>query len=393
MDKIHSLNINHLSKEMKLIIALLKETDKELISQSEKLTEGIDWNHFLDLSFHHRVFPIMKTKLKFVDTGANVPSFVLDVLDKEHKKNTFQMLFLTSEMEKISKVFTANHLRLLFLKGPVVAQALYGNVSLRTSHDIDLLVDIHDYSRAKDQMIQMGFAEKDYIKSVLNDWKWRHHHSVFHHQKSGIKVEIHWRLHPGPGSEPDFNELWNRRSQSTLTKQPIYLLGNEDLFYFLTAHGARHGWSRLRWLYDIHQLTKQEVNWSKTRTLLKKYHSAQIGGQALVLSKVIFGSNITAHEQRKLMNNRSMKLARHAIYYLENMINLHDETLPQDVAKYHKRHLFSLMSLHQKTLFTLSFLYPYPEDAELLPLPKQLHLLYFPFRPFLWAWRKTRALP
>ena len=42
----------------------------------------------------------------------------------------------------------------------------------------------------------------------------------------------------------------------------------------------------------------------------------------------------------------------------------------------------------------MSFLYPYPEDAEILPLPKYLQFLYFPLRPFLWAWRKTmkRAL-
>ena len=57
---------------------------------------------------------------------------------------------------------------------------------------------------------------------------------------------------------------------------------------------------------------------------------------------------------------------------------------------YHKRHLFSLMSNQQKFLFIMSFLYPYPEDAEILPLPKYLHFLYFPLRPFLWAWRKSK---
>ena len=52
------------------------------------------------------------------------------------------------------------------------------------------------------------------------------------------------------------------------------------------------------------------------------------------------------------------------------MVNLHTDPVPEDVAKYHKRHLFSLMSNQQKIFFILSFLYPFPTDAETLPLPK-----------------------
>lgn len=43
----------------------------------------------------------------------------------------------------------------------------------------------------------------------------------------------------------------------------------------------------------------------------------------------------------------------------------------------------------------MSYLYPYPIDAKILQLPKTLHFLYFPLRPLLCFWRKTRkhALP
>ena len=103
----------------------------------------------------------------------------------------------------------------------------------------------------------------DYIVKVLNDWKWRHHHITYFHPQKKIKLEVHWRLNPGPGKEPCFNELWERKRISSLTSFPVYFLGREDLFLFLVSHGARHGWSRLRWLVDIHQLVKQELDWSK----------------------------------------------------------------------------------------------------------------------------------
>ena len=73
----------------------------------------------------------------------------------------------------------------------------------------------------------------EYIQTVLNDWKWRHHHITFFHPEKKIKLEIHWRLNPGPGKEMKFVELWRRKRKSTLVSNPVYVLGKEDLFIFL----------------------------------------------------------------------------------------------------------------------------------------------------------------
>ena len=203
-------------------------------------------------------------------------------------------------------------------------------------------------------------------------------------------MEVHWRLNPGPAKEPHFDELWDRKRKSSLTNYPIYFLGREDLFLFLVSHGARHGWSRLRWLIDIHQIVKQKLDWKKLIKLLKKYHYLHVGGQALILSSQLLKTPLVEEMKPLLSGNTSRRLAQEAIFYLENMVNLHTDPVPESVAKYHKRHLFSLMSYQQKLFFIMSFLYPYPEDAKALPLPKYLHFLYFPLRPVLWAWRKTR---
>lgn len=96
-----------------------------------------------------------------------------------------------------------------------------------------------------------------------------------------IKLEIHWRLNPGPGLEPTFNELWARRRISSITSFPVHYLGREDLFLFLVSHGARHGWSRLRWLIDIDKLVKQRIDWIKLARLLTKYQFNYVGGRHL----------------------------------------------------------------------------------------------------------------
>jgi hypothetical protein len=74
------------------------------------------------------------------------------------------------------------------------------------------------------------------------------------------------------------------------------------------------------------------------------------------------------------------------------MVNLHTDPIPEEVQRYHKRYLFSLLTNGQKLQFIASLLFPYPEDAATLPLPKSLHGFYFVLRPFLWLWRKYRKI-
>lgn len=385
-----NLNLANVPKELRLILELLKKDNREFIeANSLELVVGIDWDLFIKQAIHHRVYPVLHTKCKEISEHL-IPPNVIQKLSLEYKRNTFNMLQLSAEMERVSKIFTENHIRLLFLKGPVIAHDLYGDISLRTSSDLDFLIPINELEKAEEIIENLGYEKDDYFTSVLNDWKWRHHHVTYFHPQKRMKLEIHWKLNPGLGFEPSFEELWSRKRKSNLTTNPVYLLGKEDLFCFLTSHGARHGWSRLRWLLDIHQMTGQDIDWGKTNMLLKVYHSHRVGAQALVLSTKLLHSKISDTMEPILDNKHSFRLAQDAIFYFERMVNLHTDPVPEDISKYHARHLVSLMSSRQKVLFILSCLHPLPEDAETLPLPKLLHFLYFPLRPFIWALRKKK---
>lgn len=391
MEKNLDLDLADFPKELELLLTLMKSKreNNNLPTVYKESLAAINWSIFLNFVMHHRVFPTIHKVLK--QNGSElIPYNIIQTLNSEYQKNTFRMLYLAGETELIAKLFAGNDINTLFLKGPVLSLRLYGDISLRTSADLDVLIPINQLVKAEQILISQGYVKDDYIVTVLNDWKWRHHHLSFFHPIKRVKVELHWRLHPGPSIEPNFNELWRNRIAINLTKQEVNMLGNEDLFLFLVSHGARHGWSRLRWLEDIAQLAKQNINWEKTNNILKKYECSQIGGQALILSSQLLGTLISKEMKPLMKGTRPSKLAEEALFYIMNIINLHKEPVPKAVAIYHRHHMFSLMSSKQKLLFILSFLYPYPEDAEILPLPKKLHILYFPLRPFLWIWRKTR---
>jgi len=381
-------DIEALPKEMKLMLLMLSsEHPEELEEKHRDLLEQTDWNLFIELARHHRVFPTLNKKLQDMESTI-IPTFVISLFKRDYSRNTFLMLALSGEIEQLAKQMGRMGIRTLFLKGPVIAADLYGDVSLRTSSDLDILIPIEKLDEAEQLLISHGYEKDDYIVSVLNDWRWRHHHTSFKHPKTGVKVELHWRLNPGPAREPSFDELWERRQQSSLINHPVYYLGREDLFMFLVTHGARHGWSRLRWILDIKQLVKQSMNWSVLEQLMEKYHYTHLAGQALLLIHKLLAESLRQEMKSMTDRRQAQKLANGTLFYLERMVNLHSIPLPEDVENYHKRYAIQMLSLRHKWLYLLSLMHPFPEDIDTLPLPKPLHILYFPLRPFLWAWRK-----
>ncbi|WP_260284795.1 nucleotidyltransferase domain-containing protein [Peribacillus aracenensis] len=373
------LDLSSLPKELRLLLEIMKTDEHNIIGSVKKeLYVDIDWEVFLQLARHHRVYPLVYSKLK--NTHDNqIPPHVIQTLYKEYKKNTFQMLHLSGEMEQVSEIFNKNSIRILFLKGPIIAQELYGDISLRTSKDIDILISMTDIKKAEKILLNCGY-EKEESPNILNEWKWRTHHISYYHSQKQIQIEIHWRLNPFPSKEPSFEKLWERKRTSNLTTYPVYLLGEEDLFLYLITHGARHGWFRLRWLIDIDQMVLKGLREKQIISSLKKYKYHRIVGQALILTSQLLNTPVNSELKKLTIDNYSEKLAQKSILFISEKSQF----------EYPKDYMDLLKTNWQKFISLIMRIYPRYIDANTLKLPLPLHFLYFPLRPFLWVWRKTR---
>lgn len=163
------LDLTFLSKELKLLIQLVKS--KNELKDIDQL-QNIDWRLFLDLVHHHRCQPIIYLKLKDMPQTI-VPLEVIQALQQTYTKNTFKMLQLSGEMEQISKLFAENEIKTLFLKGPALARHLYGDISLRTSKDLDVLVQETDLDKVDALLLASGYV-KEGAPFLLNGTKERH---------------------------------------------------------------------------------------------------------------------------------------------------------------------------------------------------------------------------
>jgi hypothetical protein len=371
------------------MIELLRDRRPPAVCPEQQPSDGFDWRRFAALADHHRVQPLVVRRLKH-EWKPDIPQDVLDQMEAQCRRNTIRMLHLSGETGRIAGLFRSRDIRMLVLKGPTLSLDLYGDLSIRPSGDLDLLVPMADIEEAGRLLQRHGYVKDDYIRTVLGDWRWRHHHYAFIHPETGSKVELHWRMHPWPARQPSFDALWERRRTMMIGGRPVDLPGLEDLFLFLAQHGARHGWSRLRWLLDIDRMARLPLRWDWITTEMRRLHCTHIGGQALQLASGLLGTPIPAGAEQAANHPRSRWLVVEALFYIGRVINLHSPPLPADVARYHSRHLLNLMTARQRLLFRLSWLHPYHADAEALPLPKALHFLYYPLRPVIWMWRKMR---
>lgn len=384
------LDLSSFSKELNFMLLLLR-TDRQLTTEEAiEQSRDIDWKQFLAFVRYHHVYPTINQMLVRLDKEKSwVPSFVRMKLQSYFASNTFEMLHLRGELERVNSALVNQGIRSLMLKGPVLADHLYGDVSGRTSKDLDILVPKDDVERTEKLLIDLGYQLSEGAPELLNNTERKTHHLSYFHYDKGVEVELHWRLNPDTVKEPSFEELWRNRQSSSLN-QEIYTLGDEDLYVYLVLHGARHAWSCLRWVLDMDRVLTKELNWHKLTEMFRAYKVIHLGGQAAVLTSHLFGTRLPKAAKQMTLNSRSYQLAQQTLPFIREQIILYPKPERKDIAIYFNKYLLSTMTMRQKRLYVLNKLYPSSWDALLLPLPKALHFLYFPLRPFLWFWRQVK---
>lgn len=386
----NTLDLTCLPKEVLLILEVSKEKEDALKRGClEQISKELDWQLFLKYAIHHRVYPTVYQQLKYFKDQLNVPAFVMQTLERLYKENTFKMLQLSAEMNEIGKLFADEEIDTIFLKGPAVAKELFGDISLRTSKDLDILIPIEQLEKAQFSLKELGYEQITHIDSLFNEWQWRFKDISFYHKEKQIHIELHWRLNDWPEKESSFKELWSRKRICSIGLNNCYILSEEDLFHYLVVHGARHGWFRLRWLMDIKQFLKKPMDWNILYHQFRNCKNIMLCGQALILASEFYELDMI-DEMKPFLIKRSSKIANFALLYIGIMEDLNAVTSSKEIYQFYKKYTSSIRSLSQRGLWKLSKLHPTPEDAQVLPLPKFFHFLYFPLRPFLWLSRQQK---
>jgi hypothetical protein len=254
------------------------------------LQTGLDWGRFLELAHFHRLYPLIYPAVRKLN-DSRIPPEVLQKLRQDCHVNQLRQLRLAGELTRLAGLIAAEGLTLISLKGPFFAQQLFGDMGLRASRDLDLLVKEEEFDRVEELLFGDGYQLVEHPEAVdLKHMDKRIHHHAYRHPQKGILVELHYRF---SFFELDLNcgELIRRARKCEFNRSALYTLSPEDEILFLVMHGARHAWMRLRWLSDIVEILEQPgyCNWETLVGRARTYRVEYLLGQAVCLVERFYG--------------------------------------------------------------------------------------------------------
>lgn len=203
----------------------------------------------------NRVWPIVFHNMKRLQLEKTE---IFDKVSVRANQCAITNMKLTSSLTAIFHRFEEEHIDALAMKGPVLAQLIYGNVAMRASKDLDILARKDQLYQVIDVLENMGFhmlhgattpKRRDFYLNVAK---------VYHFGMSNgeVEVEIHWQL--GNFEKVDFDELYDLRDTYSICGTTVYVPNRSMNLYCLVSHGVKHGFLRTRWLMDIYELLKRE---------------------------------------------------------------------------------------------------------------------------------------
>jgi hypothetical protein len=207
----------------------------------------------------------------------------------------------------------------------------------------------------------------------------------------GLNLELHWRLidNPvllgslGPGSPTQ---------EVAVLDGALKTLGDQELFTYLSVHGASHCWFRLKWLADLNAwlASKSDEEIAGFHNFARRLGVDACTGQALLLRDRLFGRAPPAALAAEL---GSAKLRLLVAVALDAMIGKDAETElyqrpfgpfrtlpPQFLRGRGAGFFFAQCKLLVENL----------DDQLMYPLPRALHFLYPVLRLPLWLLRVVR---
>ena len=387
------------SREFLLVCAccVWRPSEAHRASIRSRAKEIADWEHVLAIAGRHRVLGLVHHALCSAEVA--LPQAVRNTFAACAQAIARLNLQMAAEILRLQKIFDDAGIRAISVKGVGLGQLAYGTPAVKDSRDIDLLVEEGRATDALTLMESNGYklsAPAADLNEALRRAFVRHCIQLgLEHGRTDVQVELHWRL-VSNRHLLDGVDVHGPTQEILLAEgRSIRTLARDDLFAYLCAHGAKHGWSRLKWLVDLSVLIADasEADIERLYRHAARRGAGYCAAQALTLCRDLLGLPLPAALEAEFGRSRRVArlvaIARHAMTGADPAIELEDRPSAKIGV------VLSSFLLGSGMRFLLSELRAAGvsgSDIVLLRLPEWLDFLYLPLRPLLFLWRRWRYL-
>ena len=253
-----------------LLIAPIKSFDREgfnnhlknlSVNERKKLISGICSNKFS--SIYLKYIHSEKIDDLFKEDG-------LLILKNHADRFQIQNLEIIKEVLHIDKIFKANKLNPVYLKG-VALMNEYDDISLRPSNDIDILFNEEELFNAFEILKKNGYKEFSSIRlseSELKDYSKENHHLPELCRDTKIMIELHHRVTSYQDFEncPVSQKILNEKISFDFYGIKIFKPHINDIIIHLILHYSLQNFfnNTLRIFFDIYQIDKKyNIDWEE----------------------------------------------------------------------------------------------------------------------------------
>ena len=218
-------------------------------------------------------------------------------------------LAAAAESARLDRAFEDAGIPRLFVKGLTLGMLAYGTILVKSGWDIDLLVPANRAIPAAQLMERLGYellipagaATPDRLRA----WYGRSKETVWRHPR-GTHVELHTSLADNPMLVPEIGSDSSIQEVEIASGIALPTLARDELFAYLTVHGASSAWFRLKWLADLSAL----LAGSDAAEIERLYRRAQelgagrAAGLALLLCAEMFDTPLSPWLAAQLRGDR-----------------------------------------------------------------------------------------
>jgi hypothetical protein len=275
-------------KELVVLLSRTPLNEAERVRAISLISTSLNWGRFFEFAQIAQVEPVTMSNLLTMHDGV-VPEAIRRDAEARRREVRAIALSRTLAMNELVSRFENEEIPVIVIKGPALGVTGYGDPTLRSFADIDLLIKREDLVRSRNLLLAAGYL-RDYTPEAEAGLIENDHALEFSGHPT--KVELHAALlsrylrvqfHP--------TEIWKSPHRVTCAGKQIRVLPPEIQFLFLCAHGAKHEWVQLRWICDLAQLADRmtPAEWERLGELSSRLHAKRIVAVAGRLVSEVFG--------------------------------------------------------------------------------------------------------
>lgn len=344
------------------------------------LDRELNDDRVVEMAQRHGVVPLLSSALTDIDAPEATEALV-ERLTTDHRRIAKRNLHLTNQLRELLDLFDDHGITVFPYKGPVLAEHLYGDVSRRQFRDLDLLVPKEDVREAKSLLESRGYRPEHDLSPAQEAAVLRSgHHYALANPRTGVQVELHWRLTPTSiqGSF-DLETLRASGDHVALAGRPVPVPSPEALLVMLAVHGTKHRWKRLKWLCDAAALLHtQELDWDVTLERARALGHRRAVVLAVVLANGLLDATLPTEIRTRARRDSAIEdlatVVRRTLFDASEESPSEWDLLPFRVRAQERR-------ADRLQSYAHTLLLPGVTDFEAKGFPDALFALYYLYRP------------